>query len=253
MASERQAYDPNTPWWGEHVHRYDVAIQTIAAQKTQPTSILDIACGNGFGSDMLAKNYPQAQVIGGDLDPQAIKDCQLYWSGSNLDFQVLDGTQLPFQDQSIDVICSFETIEHTTQYHQMISEFSRVLNPSGIAFISTPNFLINSPSGVVTNPYHTQEFVLDELDDILKKHFKKVMIFGQSYARYKNKPNPLGSMVEKLLYQRGIRKTPLKMQDNIMQLVNKSPMYPLASDFEMAKDVKEMVKCKTFFAICSND
>lgn len=163
MASERQLLEKKSPWWGEHVHRYDVAVKQLKGNE----KILDIACGTGFGSDILAQ-YTNNTVIGGDIVPEVVAECRETWHRPNLKFAVLDGTQLPYEDDYFDVIVSYETIEHTTQYMAMLQEFNRVLKPDGTAFISTPNFPINSPSGKVTNSYHKQEFTLDELDKILR-------------------------------------------------------------------------------------
>ena len=69
----------------------------------------------------------------------------------------------------------------------MVIEFYRTLKNGGIAFISTPNYIINSPTGVIINPFHTQEFTLDELSDLLNNTFDDVKIYGQKYARYNKK------------------------------------------------------------------
>lgn len=247
MSSERQALNTQSPWWGEHVHRYDEVIKHISSQD----KILDIACGTGFGSDLMAAEA-STQVIGGDIDTETIADCNERWDKENLSFQVLDGTALSFEDGYFDKIVSFETIEHTTEYKAMLSEFSRVLKNQGTAFISTPNFLINSPSGIVTNPYHTQEFVYEELESILSEAFGSFEIFGQKYIRYadQGKGNKIGKITEQILYQRGIRKIPIALQDNIMKSISPTPMHPLPEDYAMVKGIDDIIKCKTFFAVC---
>ena len=69
MSSERQLLETNNPWWGEHVHRYNVVIPYLEPSDT----ILDIACGTGFGSDILAK-YVKGQVVGGDIAKDAVDE-----------------------------------------------------------------------------------------------------------------------------------------------------------------------------------
>lgn len=247
MSSERQAINKQSPWWGEHVHRYDEVIKEL----NNHDKILDIACGTGFGSDLLAAKT-KGEVIGGDIDKEAILECQGRWDKYNLQFKVLDGTNLDFDDQYFDKVVSFETIEHTTKYKEMLAEFARVLKPNGIAFISTPNFPINSPTGVVTNPYHTQEFVYNELKQILEEAFSSVVIYGQKYIRYDTGGNGTnaGKIVESILYQRGVRKLPISFQDTIMNAISGNPMYPKRDDYEMVTELPSINKCKTFFAVC---
>jgi 2-polyprenyl-3-methyl-5-hydroxy-6-metoxy-1,4-benzoquinol methylase len=247
MASERQLLEEVSPWWGEHVHRYEVALKYL----NTTDNILDIACGTGFGSDILARNT-SGNVIGGDIAEDAVVECRKNWQRKNLSFEVLDGTALKYGDGYFDAVVSFETIEHTTQYKEMLQEFKRVITPKGVAVISTPNFLINSPGGVLINEFHTQEFVYEELKEILEEVFPFVEIFGQHYARYDNPTFKMKLIywLETFLLQRGIRKIPMSIQDSIMQALIGKTLYPKSDDYEMITDVKVMKKCMTFFAIC---
>jgi ubiquinone/menaquinone biosynthesis C-methylase UbiE len=247
LAAERKQLEGKSPWWGEHLQRYYEVVKYLKGDE----KILDIACGNGFGSDILSKNT-EGVVIGGDIAPEAIEESQLYWKRSNLEFKVLDGTNLPYPDNYFDTVVSFETIEHTPQYQQMVKEFSRVLKPTGTAFISTPNFPINSPTGKVTNPYHTQEFTYVQLAEILNGVFDEMTIKGQQYSRYKIKGfrNRVGGIVETILLQRGIRKIPISIQDSVMNGIIGRPIYPEVQDFDMVEKVEDILKCQTFFAIC---
>jgi 2-polyprenyl-3-methyl-5-hydroxy-6-metoxy-1,4-benzoquinol methylase len=247
LAAERKELDEKSPWWGEHLHRYDEVLRYIKGEE----SILDIACGSGFGSDILAKNT-SGVVVGGDIAKEAIDISKQYWQRPNLAFKILDGTKLPFPDNHFDIVVSFETIEHTTEYSTMVQEFARVLKPSGCAFISTPNFPVNSPTGQVTNPYHPQEFTHEELERILKVHFTSVKIEGQQYKRYivKDLRHRMAAIAEFILLQRGIRKLPHSLQDGILKLLINKPIYPEASDFRMVNDKASILNCTTFFAIC---
>lgn len=244
MSSERQEINTVSPWWGEHIHRYNEVLKHLTGNEI----VLDIACGSGFGTHLLSENTKNI-VIGGDLSEEAINLCNSNWSNKNLFFQLIDGTQLPFQDNYFDVIVSFETIEHTTKFDLMLNELKRVLKPNGKLFLSTPNRIVNSPKGIITNPFHTQEWIYSELNNILKKHFINYKIFGQHYCRY-DKSKGLTFYVEKILYARGIRKLPIKLQDRIMKFFGKQQLYPLADDFIFVENIDVIEKCKTFYAIC---
>jgi ubiquinone/menaquinone biosynthesis C-methylase UbiE len=247
LAAERKQLDEKSPWWGEHLHRYYEAVKYLKGDE----KILDLACGLGFGTAILAEKTKN-EVVGGDIAEEAITDSKQYWQHLNLTFLILDGTNLPYSDAFFDTLISFETIEHTTQYRQMLREFSRVLKPNGIALISTPNFPINSPTGKVMNPYHTQEFTHAELLQILKEVFGEVHIQGQQYSRYKIQSfrNRLGRVVERFLLLRGIRKIPIFLQDEVMKTLINRTIYPEAQDFEMVDGLEEVLKCQTFFALC---
>jgi 2-polyprenyl-3-methyl-5-hydroxy-6-metoxy-1,4-benzoquinol methylase len=247
MSSERQLLNENDPWWGEHVHRYNEVLPYIGSGDT----ILDIACGTGFGSEILSR-HTNGTVTGGDIAQDAVDECRRSWQRANLEFAVLDGTKLPYTDHYFDKIVSFETIEHTTQYLAMVQEFFRVLKPGGIAFISTPNFPVNSPSGKVTNPYHTQEFTYDQLSDLLRGVFPDVTITGQKYARYDDgKVNRAGKIVYWFFNIIGIRKfTPFSIKNKLSKLFSGKPFYPIPEDFVMTAQKEQLLACKTFFCIC---
>ena len=106
MSSERQPVESAGRWWGEHIHRYYEALLQI-----DPTDVvLDIACGTGFGTEIIAGKTNE-KVIGGDIAADAIDECRKLWQKNNLEFKVLDGTKLDFPDQYFNKIVSFETID----------------------------------------------------------------------------------------------------------------------------------------------
>jgi ubiquinone/menaquinone biosynthesis C-methylase UbiE len=246
MAEERLNFEIDSPWKGEHYHRYAELAKHIGSRDV----VLDIACGMGYGTHRIA-TYSSNTVIGGDISAEAVEECKKTWKKDNLDFRVLDGTNLAFPDQYFDKVVSFETIEHTTEYMAMLKEFYRVLKSGGVAIISTPNFLINSPKGYIQNPYHTQEFVLDELRNILQSVFDNVQIYGQKYSRYENPATPgAGKLMEFVLKIKGIRKLPVSVKNKISRMVIKKQFYPGEDDFTLTADEKSIVKCQTFFCLC---
>ena len=248
MSSERQSVESAGRWWGEHVHRYNEALLYINPDDT----VLDIACGTGFGTDIIA-GKTRGKVIGGDIAAEAIDECCGRWSRSNLEFQVLDGTQLNFPDQFFNKIVSFETIEHTGQYREMVAEFARVLKPGGQLILSTPNRDISSPDGIIRNPFHVQEFTYEELNQILNASFSHVQLTGQRNIRYDQK-TPIrraGKLFEKLFLSFGIRKLPYQWRSAFMKFFFGYPLYPLETDFTLEKDINRIKKeCPVQFAIC---
>jgi ubiquinone/menaquinone biosynthesis C-methylase UbiE len=248
MSSERQPIESAGRWWGEHVHRYNEALLHINPDDT----VLDIACGTGFGTDIIA-GKTRAKVIGGDIAKGAIDECRRHWQKDNLEFRVLDGTKLDFPDGYFNKIVSFETIEHTGQYREMVAEFARVLKPGGQLILSTPNRDVSSPDGVIENPFHIQEFTYEELQQVLSASFPEVRISGQRYIRYDKKSagRRIGKFFEKLFLSFGIRKLPYGWRSGFMNFFFGYPLYPRETDFILEKDIKRLKKeCPVQFAIC---
>jgi ubiquinone/menaquinone biosynthesis C-methylase UbiE len=239
----------DSPWRGEHFFRYEYVERFIEPEDR----VLDLACGEGYGTYRIAQRT-SGEVVGCDIAEEALAYCRDTWQRSNLSYRVVDGTALDFPDAYFDKVVSFETIEHTTEYESMLREFYRVLRPGGTAFISTPNFPISSPKGYVENPYHTQEWHLEELSSILSGVFDSVEIFGQQYSRFEKRGalDP-GKLTEWFFNQRVIRRLPLAVKDRVSFATNGKPFYPQEDDFTLVSDEQEVRRCMTFFCICKKE
>jgi ubiquinone/menaquinone biosynthesis C-methylase UbiE len=248
MSVERHLNTEITPWTGEHLHRYYEAKKYLA----EGDVVLDLACGSGYGSDILSA-IKGTTIYGGDIEPEAIATCKKDWaSNASLHFEVMDATMLRFDDHFFDKIVSLETIEHLTAYRKMIAEFNRVTKPGGVVIISTPNIKISSPDGKIVNPYHTQEFTYDELKAVLTAEFTEVAIYGQQYSRYvggQAKPGMYQS--EKLLLKRGVRKLPYSLRNGIFKNIFGYSLYPEMVDFQLFTD-KDYIEqnCHVLYTVC---
>jgi len=159
----------------EHENRYK-SIKNIIKNKL----VLDAACGTGYGSYEISK-YAQ-KVIGIDISNETIKYAKKNYKRENLDFITASVTDLPFQDNSFDVITSFETIEHISEKQQLhfLDEIVRVLKGNGLLIISTPDKLIYSDQNNYTNEFHIKEFYEKEFYVFLNKFFKNIKFYYQS-------------------------------------------------------------------------
>ena len=157
----------------EHVHRYVVA-RELANAKT----VLDIACGEGYGSAMLA---PVAKrVIGVDISEDAIAHARsCYGAFKNLSFIAGSATSIPMDDASVDLVVSFETIEHLAEQDEMLAEIRRVLKRDGTLLLSSPNRTIYSELSGYQNEYHVKELDFAELEALLLRHFPCVQFLSQ--------------------------------------------------------------------------
>ncbi|MDJ0618990.1 MAG: methyltransferase domain-containing protein [Calothrix sp. MO_192.B10] len=160
----------------EHLHRYALCLEFVTGK-----SVLDIASGEGYGSALLAK--VAESVVGVDISSEAIEYAtQEYSSLPNLQFLAGSCDSIPLPDNSVDVVTSFETIEHHDKHEEMMLEIKRVLKPDGVLIISSPNRLIYSDEPKQQNPFHVKELYYNELVDLLNSYFKFCQIYGQRLA-----------------------------------------------------------------------
>jgi ubiquinone/menaquinone biosynthesis C-methylase UbiE len=156
----------------EHLHRY-----AFAMNYAKGGTVLDIACGEGYGSHLLSKIAKK--VIGVDIDTSTIKRARLKYKQENLSFLTGSVTNIPIINDSIDIVISFETIEHLEQHDLMLKEISRVLKKNGLLIISTPDKNVYSSFINYKNPFHVKELSKTEFTDLLRKHFETVNILNQ--------------------------------------------------------------------------
>ncbi len=156
----------------EHVARYRFAKDFVSGKR-----VLDIACGEGYGAAAFVK-AGASSVIGVDISSEA---CQQARRKYGLDARVGDAQAIPLPDRSIDVIVSFETIEHVDDPATFLRECARVLVPEGVLIVSTPNRPVYTGEGK-QNPFHRLEFNEEEFVELLKTRFKSSRLYTQ-YAR----------------------------------------------------------------------
>ncbi|WP_418230138.1 glycoside hydrolase family 99-like domain-containing protein [Burkholderia mayonis] len=158
----------------EHMHRY-----LVARKLAKGLRVLDIACGEGYGSFALAREA--ATVVGVDISEDAIRHAQAEYGqrAANLEYVVGSAANIPLGDASVDLVVSFETIEHHDQHEAMIREIRRVLRPGGLVIISSPNKYEYSDVTGYANPWHVKELYLDEFEALLRMQFSRVVLYGQ--------------------------------------------------------------------------
>jgi len=160
-------------WLRQHIGRY-----VFAAQFANGT-VLDIACGPGYGAKYLMNSVAKT-VVGGDYSEQAIQHARLHYSQDGLSFLRLDAQQLPFRDNSFDVVVSLETIEHLERYKDFLHACKQMLKEDGIFICSTPNSRATLGS---RDPYHFKEFSVGEFYELIAGYFTEVKLYGQDFLK----------------------------------------------------------------------
>lgn len=158
----------------EHLHRYAIAKEFCAGKV-----VLDIACGEGYGCNLLAQTA--VKVIGVDIDEVAIERAKKIYKNSNIEFKVGNCSSIPVKNNSVDVVISFETIEHHDEHEEMFAEIKRVLKTDGILIISTPDKKRYSDDLNYKNPFHVKELYLKDFEMLIKKYFKYHQLYYQKY------------------------------------------------------------------------
>jgi SAM-dependent methyltransferase len=223
-AEEHLANDPTSELWGEHRARY-----RFAGQWARGCRVLDVACGAGFGLQLLeqAGAYP----IGMDLDPRALAEAHALEPEARL--VRADAARLPLPDASFDLVTSFETLEHVPDACALLSELRRVLRPGGRLVLSTPNRAFGPPEHH-QNPFHVREFEADELRQLLQRTFSTVHLFSQ-------RPSSAYRYVPYLLVEPGyapaelawklLNRLPFRLKNAIALALSGRPFYPGETDY----------------------
>jgi SAM-dependent methyltransferase len=161
----------------EHLARY-----AFAARLSRRKQVLDAGCGAGYGSAELARSA--ASVLGIDSSAEAIAFARAQYPAPNLRFEEADCTALPAADGSIDLVVSFEVIEHLQDWRGFLREARRVLSPAGQFIVSTPNKRYYSESRGCSgpNPFHVHEFEFEEFRAELGEVFPHVSLFLENHT-----------------------------------------------------------------------
>lgn len=148
-------------WFRRHQAAYEFA-RPYASER----DVLEVGCGEGYGTALLA--VESARVIGVDYDALTIAHAartypQAVFVRANL-------AALPVPDTSIDLLATLQVIEHVWNHPEFLRECRRALRPDGLLLVTTPNRLTFSPGlAEPVNPFHTKEFSATELADLLAR------------------------------------------------------------------------------------
>jgi ubiquinone/menaquinone biosynthesis C-methylase UbiE len=164
----------------EHLARYRFVSQFVAGKR-----VADIACGTGYGTQMLAKAGARS-VHGMDISEEAVKFCVERYKTPGVTYSAADAQNLAaIPDSEFDFVVSFETIEHLPDVEAYLDEMKRILQPGGVFLVSTPDRRVASVMyrliGHPANKYHVREYTERELLNLLSARFQIKTCYGQAF------------------------------------------------------------------------
>jgi SAM-dependent methyltransferase len=162
-------------WYRRHLVVYEWIAERVTGKR-----VVDMACGEGYGSDLLAGSA--ATVVGVDANPEAHEHARLRYVRPNLRF---DRALVESFAEPCDAVVFLQTIEHVQDAAAILDHFRSMLAPGGIAYVSTPNLLTLAPPGAEKsdNPWHVHEYRADEFGSLCRDHFSRVELLGLFHAR----------------------------------------------------------------------
>jgi 2-polyprenyl-3-methyl-5-hydroxy-6-metoxy-1,4-benzoquinol methylase len=178
LTGERTLPDvPEENYW----FRRHLAVYEWIAARTAGKRVVDMACGEGYGSNTLAA-AGAASVVGVDANPEAHEHARLRYMRPNLRFErdLVESFAEP-----CDAVVFLQTIEHVQDAGAILEHFKSMLGPGGVAYISTPNLLTLAPPGAEKsdNPWHVREYRAEEFRALCESRFARVELLGLFHAR----------------------------------------------------------------------
>jgi SAM-dependent methyltransferase len=159
--------------WNEHVARYRFAAVFATGKR-----VLDAGCGTGYGTAILAE--ASAVASGFDISPEAVEYARAAYP--SIRFEIASTSEFPASAESVDLVTAFEVIEHLPGWQRLIEEAHRVLAPSGMLLLSTPNKAdyAEARAGAGHNPFHVHEFDLAAFEEACAAVFPFVRVLAQN-------------------------------------------------------------------------
>jgi len=177
LTGERTLPDvPAENYW----YRRHLAVYEWIAERAWGRRVVDLACGEGYGSAVLARTA--RSVVGVDANPDAFEHARARYTTRTTRCEC-DAVDTWAGD--VDCAVFLQTIEHVPDPDVTLAHVRELIGATGIAFVSTPNVLTLAPKGARKsgNPWHVREYRADEFRALCERHFARVDVFGLFHAR----------------------------------------------------------------------
>lgn len=157
--------------------RHLAAYEFVAAQVQGAGRVLEVGCGEGYGTHRLASEA--GEMVGVDVDEETVRHAQARYGSATCHFQPYDGAHLPFEQASFDAVVSLQVIEHVEDVGQYLREIRRVLRLGALFVCATPNRNHRlQPGQPPWNPFHLREYDPGQFETALAAVFPRVEVRG---------------------------------------------------------------------------
>jgi SAM-dependent methyltransferase len=169
---------PTQPHHPHHnkTNRRHLAVYEWIGRQVEGLRVADLACGEGYGSNVLAATA--ANVVGIDANPEAHEHAKARYRRPNLRFErdLVENVEGP-----LDAVVFLQTIEHIEDVTALLAAIGAA---APLAFISTPNRLTLAPEGAEKSdtPWHLREYTIEEYRELLEPAFAEVEVHGLFHA-----------------------------------------------------------------------
>jgi SAM-dependent methyltransferase len=172
----RQMFGPAGARYQLCFYRHSAQYEFIRTLLRPGDRVLDLGCGTGYGSAVLAPAC--AGLVGIDYSPEAVAYAREHFGSDKCAFREGDALHTGLPDGSVDFVCTVQVIEHMANQEGFMKEVLRVLAPGGRFVAATPNKTTYSPEGKVGFAFHHKEYHASELNDFLSRYFTQVRMHG---------------------------------------------------------------------------
>lgn len=171
---------PGTENW-RNLHADHLARYVWATDHVRGRHVLDAGTGPGYGAAIL-KEAGALSVQAVDIDAPTIEMARQTYPIEGLSFFVDDCETLSSVRGPIEVICSFENLEHLQHPERFLEAATRLLPADGLLLCSTPDREATGcgwVEGKPGNPYHINEWYYKDICDLFERYFSRIQIYSQ--------------------------------------------------------------------------
>jgi 2-polyprenyl-3-methyl-5-hydroxy-6-metoxy-1,4-benzoquinol methylase len=177
LTGERTLPDvPAENYW----FRRHLAVYEWIAERCAGLDVVDMACGEGYGTAALARRA--ARVTGVEANLETFEHARLKYSRPGVRFV---RNAVEWHSEPCDAVVFLQTIEHVQDPRAVLDHFKEMLRPGGTVYVSTPNLLTLAPPGAhkSDNPWHLREYRAEEFRALCAGSFDQVDLLGLFHAR----------------------------------------------------------------------
>jgi SAM-dependent methyltransferase len=162
-------------WFRRHLAVYEWIAARVGGRR-----VVDLACGEGYGTAVLARTA--ASAVGVDANPEAHDHARAKYASRAVRFE---RDLVETWSGDADCVVFLQTIEHVQDPDAVLEHIRELIGPHGVAFVSTPNVLTLAPAGAERsdNPWHVREYRAEEFRALCERRFGSVELLGLHHAR----------------------------------------------------------------------